>query len=85
MVSIVCWVWELADGLFLVASGRDGDSNAKTSLAYIQLEKQNERLKEALIRCVIFVVFLHRILHDLCAEIAFATCRRRQNKNSAAA
>ncbi|KAG2122581.1 dynein associated protein-domain-containing protein [Suillus clintonianus] len=32
------------------ASGGDGDSNAKTSLAYIQLEKQNERLKEALIR-----------------------------------
>lgn len=27
-----------------------GDSNAKTSLAYIQLEKQNERPKEALIR-----------------------------------
>ncbi|KAG1742767.1 dynein associated protein-domain-containing protein [Suillus paluster] len=32
------------------ASGGDSDSNAKTSLAYIQLEKQNERLKEALIR-----------------------------------
>lgn len=31
----------------------DGDSNTKTSLAYIQLEKQNERLKEALIRCVV--------------------------------
>jgi dynactin 1 len=30
--------------------GEDGESNAKTSLAYIQLEKQNERLKEALIR-----------------------------------
>lgn len=30
--------------------GGGGDSNAKTSLAYIQLEKQNERLKEALIR-----------------------------------
>ena len=26
------------------------DPEAKTSLAYIQLEKQNERLKEALIR-----------------------------------
>jgi len=32
------------------ALGEGGDSNAKTSLAYIQLEKQNERLKEALIR-----------------------------------
>ncbi|KAG1848525.1 dynein associated protein-domain-containing protein [Suillus subalutaceus] len=32
------------------ALGEDGDSNTKTSLAYIQLEKQNERLKEALIR-----------------------------------
>ncbi|OAX37534.1 hypothetical protein K503DRAFT_850414 [Rhizopogon vinicolor AM-OR11-026] len=31
-------------------SGGDGDANTKTSLAYIQLEKQNERLKEALIR-----------------------------------
>ena len=27
-----------------------GDSPAKDSLAYIQLEKQNERLKEALIK-----------------------------------
>lgn len=30
----------------------DGETNAKNSLAYIQLEKQNERLKEALIRFV---------------------------------
>ncbi|KAG6334284.1 hypothetical protein ID866_4799 [Astraeus odoratus] len=30
--------------------GEDGETNAKSSLAYIQLEKQNERLKEALIR-----------------------------------
>ncbi|KAH7911588.1 dynein associated protein-domain-containing protein [Hygrophoropsis aurantiaca] len=30
--------------------GEEGETNAKTSLAYIQLEKQNERLKEALIR-----------------------------------
>ncbi|KAI6120904.1 dynein associated protein-domain-containing protein [Pisolithus croceorrhizus] len=32
------------------AAGDDGDPNIKTSLAYIQLEKHNERLKEALIR-----------------------------------
>ncbi|KAI6031243.1 dynein associated protein-domain-containing protein [Pisolithus microcarpus] len=32
------------------AAGDDGDPNDKTSLAYIQLEKHNERLKEALIR-----------------------------------
>ncbi|KAI5998160.1 dynein associated protein-domain-containing protein [Pisolithus albus] len=32
------------------AAGDDGDPNVKTSLAYIQLEKHNERLKEALIR-----------------------------------
>ncbi|EGN93727.1 hypothetical protein SERLA73DRAFT_172019 [Serpula lacrymans var. lacrymans S7.3] len=30
--------------------GEGGDSNIKSSLAFIQLEKQNERLKEALIR-----------------------------------
>ncbi|KAH7920934.1 hypothetical protein BV22DRAFT_1097308 [Leucogyrophana mollusca] len=30
--------------------GEEGESSARTSLAYIQLEKQNERLKEALIR-----------------------------------
>jgi dynactin 1 len=29
-----------------------GESNAKSSLAYIQLEKQNERLKEPFIRSV---------------------------------
>jgi dynactin 1 len=32
-----------------------GEMNTKTSLAYIQLEKQNERLKEALIRSVGFL------------------------------
>ena len=30
--------------------GGDGDKGAKSTLAYIQLEKQNERLKEALVR-----------------------------------
>jgi len=45
--------------LSFAAPGGDGDSNAKTSLAYIQLEKQNERLKEALIRCVIFSCQIH--------------------------
>ena len=35
----------------LLAVGDDGgESTVKTSLAYVQLEKQNERLKEALIR-----------------------------------
>ncbi len=32
------------------ASAAPGDDTGKTALAYIQLEKQNERLKEALIR-----------------------------------
>ncbi|KAL4067219.1 dynein associated protein-domain-containing protein [Scleroderma yunnanense] len=32
------------------AVAEEGDTNIKSSLAYIQLEKQNERLKEALIR-----------------------------------
>jgi hypothetical protein len=54
----MCLVWDLADESYSAALGGGGDSNAKTSLAYIQLEKQNERLKEALIRWVIFVVFL---------------------------
>jgi hypothetical protein len=58
VVGETCFVWDLADESYPVVSGGGGDSNAKTSLAYIQLEKQNERLKEALIRCVIFVVFL---------------------------
>ena len=35
------------------------DSPAKDSLAYIQLEKQNERLKEALIKyaCMLLALF----------------------------
>jgi dynactin 1 len=33
-----------------VAEGDSGDNPVKDSLAFIQLEKQNERLKEALIR-----------------------------------
>jgi dynactin 1 len=41
-------------------SGEGGDPNVKTSLAYIQLEKQNERLKEALIRFVVRLVHLAR-------------------------
>ena len=37
-----------------VAIGEEGEANTKSSLAYIQLEKHNERLKEALIRCVAY-------------------------------
>ena len=33
-------------------AGDGGETAAKQSLAYVQLEKQNERLKEALIRYV---------------------------------
>jgi dynactin 1 len=36
----------------LNVGGSGGDAKGKDSLAYIQLEKQNERLKEALIRFV---------------------------------
>lgn len=43
--------------LFLSEGAEDGpETVAKQSLAYIQLEKQNERLKEALIRCVLDVL-----------------------------
>lgn len=38
------------------AEGEEG--SAKSSLDYIQLEKQNERLKEALIRYVIYIILL---------------------------
>lgn len=37
-------------------SGGDGE---KTSLAYIQLEKHNERLKDALIRCVARLLMIY--------------------------
>jgi dynactin 1 len=49
-----------------------GESNAKSSLAYIQLEKQNERLKEALIRSVQCSLRLTRYA-DLWGTIDFAT------------
>ena len=37
-----------------IAIGEEDEANAKSSLAYIQLEKHNERLKEALIRYVAY-------------------------------
>jgi dynactin 1 len=38
-------------GTHAEAKGDEGGDGVRTSLSYIQLEKQNERLKEALIRC----------------------------------
>lgn len=42
----------LVDISLYLAVGEEEDTTIKSSLAYIQLEKQNERLKEALIRHV---------------------------------
>lgn len=52
-----------------------GGSSGKDSLAYIQLEKHNERLKEALIRFV--VQFLLLIVTDGCAQFARHVSRDR--------
>jgi dynactin 1 len=60
--------------------GEDGESNAKTSLAYIQLEKQNERLKEALIRFVRCLIWLARYA-DCRRAIDFVTCLQKMIKN----
>ena len=50
---------------FRFSEGKEiGDTPAKDSLAYIQLEKQNERLKEALIKLVSLPIFPHPDLID---------------------
>jgi len=47
------------DGKRSPAAAQDGDANLDTKhlLSYIQLEKQNERLKEALLRYMPFLDF----------------------------
>jgi dynactin 1 len=46
--AVVCFISEID----LCKAGEGGNSNVAGSLAYIQLEKQNTRLKEALVRWV---------------------------------
>jgi len=49
----VRWLkYDIIDGKAVIEE--EGGANAKSSLAYIQLEKHNERLKEALIRYVAY-------------------------------
>jgi hypothetical protein len=45
VVSEMCFVWDLADESYLQVLGGGGDSNAKTSLAYIQLEKKKRAIE----------------------------------------
>jgi dynactin 1 len=52
--------------------GEDGEASAKTSLAHIQLEKQNERLKDALIRSVGCLIYLASYA-ELWSAIDFVT------------
>lgn len=48
------------------AAGEGAESSGKNSLAYVQLEKQNERLKEALIRYVfLFALCVSSVMSDL--------------------
>ncbi len=60
-----------------------GDNAVKQSLAYIQLEKQNERLKEALIRSVYLFLspYYYRIQVNTGCEISL----QRRTRSSAAA
>lgn len=55
-----------------------GSSSGKDSLAYIQLEKHNERLKEALIKYVL-PRYTHGIRSRFCSDCE--TCPRKQNKS----
>lgn len=60
-----------------------GDTAVKQSLAYIQLEKQNERLKEALIRSVYLIPLpLYRGTHE---HAGCGTSLQRQTRSSAGA
>ena len=54
MRCVVVFYADFCVGSFLLAgdSGESGENNVKQSLAYVQLERQNERLKEALVRYV---------------------------------
>jgi dynactin 1 len=61
-------------------AGEGGESNAKSSLAYIQLEKQNERLKEALIRFVDCLIWFGTYA-DPWSVIDFVTCLQKTNKS----
>ena len=64
------------------AGGDKGNETAvKQSLPYIQLEKQNERLKEALIRYVGGLVSAQDFVFKSWI-IVYAISRRKQNKNS---
>lgn len=47
------------------ATGEEGEANAKSSLAYIQLEKQNERLKEALLRYATYIRPSHLVINPI--------------------
>lgn len=58
-------------------SGADGE---RTSLAYIQLEKHNERLKEALIRYAKTSSLVCRDAADL--QVTGCVCRERQREQS---
>lgn len=59
--------------------GDDG-SGAKSTLAYIQLERQNERLKEALTRCGSSTMIKFLALFTL--PTGCGTCRKRSSTNS---
>ena len=48
--------------LFAGESSEGGENNIKQSLAYVQLERQNERLKEALVRYARRSCYIHVIL-----------------------
>lgn len=58
-VSVDCVSGIGAGAHRLLEGGEEGtEAKAKHSLAYIQLEKQNERLKEGLLRCNISEILI---------------------------
>jgi hypothetical protein len=72
---------KLVAGLLRVLLGvaGSGGSSGKDSLAYIQLEKHNERLKEALIKYIL-PQYTHGIRSLFCSDCE--TCPRKQNKSN---
>lgn len=60
-----------------VAIGEEGEANPKSSLGYIQLEKHNERLKEALIRYAAYCRPPHLVFNPTQSPGHVATNRTR--------
>lgn len=78
-VYLITFVNALPDDLLEGVEGGT-ETSVKQSLAYIQLEKQNERLKDALIRSVIMVLWDYRA-SDFCFLVSVKSLRKMIRSN----